>query len=306
MAIPTSRTKERAEIRLNSEKCNGCGLCISVCKDFSIEIKDRKVELAENPLFGCIACGHCMAICPNSAIEIYGRELSPEDMFELPSKEDISSYAQLLALLQRRRSIREFNDKDVESELVDKILMVAKSAPMGLPPSDVNVLVLNGKDKTSAFAKDFSQYLEGMKYMTSNWFLALMRPFIGKENYELFNGFLKPLFHAYTDRMKNGENLINYDAPLAMYFYGTPYSDPADPIVVATYAMIAAESIGLGTCMLGAVHPFIQRGGKAKIFREKHSIYHKSKEGLFVIFGHPKVKYKKGINRTLASITTIK
>lgn len=303
MAIPTSRTNKNAEIKINAELCKGCGLCVSVCKDYSLEIIDKKVHKSSKSMFGCIGCGHCMAICPTGAIEIHGRELSPEDMFELPKKEQIADYSQTLSLLLHRRSIREFKDKNIEPEIIEQILTATRTAPMGLPPSDVNVLIINGKEKSRQFAKDFSEYMEGIKYMTSNWFLTLMRPFWGKENDALFRGFLKPLFSAYIDGMKNGDNHINYDAQLLMYFYATPLADPADPIVAATYAMIAAESLGLGTVMLGAVHPFIQNGSKAKKFREEHKILHKSKEGIFVAFGYPSVKYKKGIKRTFASET---
>jgi nitroreductase len=104
--------------------------------------------------------------------------------------------------------------------------------------------------------------------------------------------------------MKKGVDLVTYDAPLAMYFYGSPYCDPADPIIAATYAMIAGESLGLGTCMLGGIHPMIQSGEKAKKFREKHGIKFPSREGVFVIMGYPKVKYAKGIHRTFASVIT--
>lgn len=134
-------------------------------------------------------------------------------------------------------------------------------------------------------------------------FLTLMRPVWGKETDELFRKFLKPLYRTYTtDGMDKGINNINYDAPLAMYFYGSPYCDPADPIIAATYAMIAAESLGLGTCMLGAVHPFIQSGRKARKFRELHNIRYKSREGLFIAFGYHTSHYHKGIQRTFASI----
>ena len=102
--------------------------------------------------------------------------------------------------------------------------------------------------------------------------------------------------------MKEGENVVTYDAPLAIYFYGSPYCDPADPIVAATYAMIAGESLGLGTCMLGAIHPLIQSGKPAGRFREKYGIRFKSREGIFVIFGYSSVKYSKGITRTFASV----
>ena len=129
--------------------------------------------------------------------------------------------------------------------------------------------------------------------------------FRSKANDELFRGFVKPLFSLYPDNMKNGINVVTYDAPLCMYFYGSPYTDPADPIVAATAAMYAAESLGLGTCMLGAIHPLIQNGKKARAFREKYNIKYTSREGLFLAIGYPAVKYKKGIKRTFASVTTM-
>jgi ferredoxin len=303
MAIPTSRTKESAEIRINSELCNGCGLCVSVCKDFSLVIENNKVVKSKTPCFGCIGCGHCMSICPTGAIGIFGRTLSPDDLFDLPPVADSADYGQLMSLFQRRRSIREFRDQDVGPEIIEKILDAARTVPMGLPPSDVNVLILDTKEKTRKFAEDYCLYLEGMRWFVSKWFLALMRPFWGKANDELFKAFVRPLFRIYTGNMREGINLVNYDAPLEMYFYGSPYTDPADPIVAATAAMYAAESLGLGTCMLGGVHPLIQNGKRAKAFREKYGIRNTSREGLFVIFGYPSVKYKKGINRTLASVT---
>ena len=301
MAIPTSRTNQKAEISIDSEKCTNCGLCASVCKDYSLIMENSLLKISDNPFFGCIGCGHCMAVCPAGAIEIHGRALSPEHLFDLSSIEKAANYEQLSNLLERRRSIREFKDKEVEADLIEKILAAAKTAPMGLPPSDVNVLILDSKIKTRAFAQDFCDYMEGMKWFVSGWFLALMRPFWGKANDEMFRGFIKPVFNVFIDQMKKGNNLVNYDAPLAMYFYGSPYTDPADPIIAATYAMIAAESLGLGTCMLGTVHPLIQNGKKARKFREDHGIKYQSREGLFVVFGHPAVKYRKGIKRTFAS-----
>ncbi len=305
MAIPTSRTNQKAELSIDSEKCTKCGLCVSVCKDFSLVMDKNKVKISDDPLFGCIGCGHCMAVCPTGAIEIHGRTLSPEHLFDLPSFEKAANYEQLSNLLERRRSIREFQANEVEADLIEKILSAAKTAPMGLPPSDVNVLILDSKFKTRAFAKDFCDYLEGMKWFVSGWLLTLMRPLWGKANDGMFRGFIKPVFNVYTERMKDGINLVNYDAPIAMYFYGSPYTDPADPIIAATYAMIAAESLGLGTCMLGTVHPLIQNGKKARKFREDHGIKYTSREGLFVVFGYPAVKYKKGIRRTFASVQTM-
>lgn len=303
MAIPTTRTKENATISIDTERCTGCGKCILVCKDFNFRLENDKAKISNTPVFGCIGCGHCMAICPADAIEITGREISKADLFGLPSKKASADYEQLVALFRRRRSVREFQEQEIPPEIVEKILGAASTAPMGLPPSDVNVLILDSKAKNRQFAADFCNYLNEMKWFVSGWFLMLMKPFWGKANDEMFKGFVKPLFDVYIKNMQAGINLVNYDAPLALYFYGSPYTDPADPIVAATAAMYAGESLGLGTCMLGGIHPLIQNGKKAKIFREKHGIQYPSREGLFVIFGYPTVHYKKGIRRTFASVT---
>jgi len=304
MAIPTSRTNVNGEIKIHQEKCNGCGLCVTICKDFSLKIVNGIAALNEDPLFGCVGCGHCMAVCPTAAIEIFGRELSPADLFDLPGKEMAAGYDQLLNLLKLRRSNREFKIKPVEQNLVNKIIEAASTAPMGIPPSDVNILILDSPQKVRKFSEDFCRYLESMQWFVSKWFLGLMRPFLSRANNELFNKFIRPMFKIYIGNMKMGVDLVTYDAPLAIYFYGSPYADPADPLIAATYAMIAGESLGLGTCMIGGIHPMIQNGKKAKEFREKYGIKYASREGLFVLFGYPKVKFRKGINRSFASVYT--
>jgi nitroreductase len=242
-----------------------------------------------------------MMVCPNGAITINGRCVSDADLTELPPDSEIASFEAELALMRRRRSIREFKDEPVDKALLEKVLEAARTSPMGLPPSDVNVLIFDSKEKVRAFTEDFCAYLEGMKWFVSNWFLALMRPFWGKSNDKIFRDFVRPCLNAYTNSMKKGENIVTYDAPVAMYFYGSPYSDPADPIVAATHAMLAAEALGLGTCMLGAIHPLIQSGRAARRFREKHGIHFASLEGLFVIMGHSAVKYVRSVKRTFAA-----
>ena len=63
---------------------------------------------------------------------------------EIPSKESRATYEQLKSLMLARRSIRDFRDKEVEREVIDKIINAASTSPMGLPPSDVEILVLDG------------------------------------------------------------------------------------------------------------------------------------------------------------------
>ena len=240
-----------------------------------------------------------MAICPEDAILIKGREVASSDFFDLPDREKATGYEQLSALLDRRRSIRKFSNKEIDKETIEKILVAARTAPMGLPPSDVNVMILDSIEKNRAFARDFCEFLGSMQWFVSKWFLAIMRPFWGKVNDEMFRGFIRPMVKLFPRKMREGENVLNYDAPLSMYFYGTPYTDPADPVIAATYAMIAGESLGLGTCMIGSVHPFIQNGKKARLFREKYNIKYQVKGGTDCSLRIPFFKIQKGNPKNL-------
>ncbi len=302
MAIPTTRTHHNGRIEIDKQSCTVCGLCVSVCKDFSLIKTNGSIEINPKPVFGCIGCGHCMAICPTGAIRVTGRETGPDDLFELPDITQAGNFNELLTLMQRRRSIREFRKEAVPDSMIAKILEAATTAPMGLPPSDVSVLVINGIDKNRAFAHDFCELLRKMKWLVSPLALTIMRPVWGKDITAVFRDFVKPLIRVMTQNDEKKINVLSYDAPLSMYFYASPFSDPADPIIAATYAMLTAESLGLGTCMIGSVHPMIQQGKPARDFRKKWNIRHKSREGLIVLFGYPGVKYHKGIRRTFAAI----
>lgn len=303
MAIITSRTNENGKILISYELCNSCGLCVKVCKDFSLIMVNERPVVSDHPLFGCIACGQCMAVCPTRAIEVWGREMSGFHRIDLSQMNDKASYDQLNNLMLGRRSIRDFKDQEVPEELISKIIAAAVSAPMGLPPSDVQLVVFRGKDKVREFSFDVIDYFNKISWLFSNWFSWIWRLF-GKETYEMMKSFGQPLVNFMVDTRKKEENYLLYDAPLAMYFIASPYSDPADPHVTATYAMLAAESLGLGSCMIGSIHPIIQYG--AKKLKKKWHLPAKTPAGIVVVFGYPKYKFKSGIKRSFAEVTYFK
>jgi len=64
-------------IRVNIEKCTGCGTCIDVCPYAAIIIKDDKAFITD----ACTLCGACVESCPEGAIlDERGKEVEkPKD-----------------------------------------------------------------------------------------------------------------------------------------------------------------------------------------------------------------------------------
>ena len=299
MTIKTSRTNEDGRIIINYARCKACGACVTVCKDLDLVIEDGRLAVSRNSFFGCLACGQCAAVCPNEAIHVVGRCAAEDDYVRMPSRGEMADYGQLNSLMLGRRSVRDFKPEEVPNDIAEKIISAASTAPMGIPPSDVGLLVLGGRKKVRQFSFDFIDYAESIKWAFSPFMITLMRPFIGRDNYEAFKSFIIPLFDFLIEGRHKDEDWLLYDAPLAIYFYSLPF---ADPCIAATYAMLAAEALGLGSCMIGTVGPLFKRGG-AKL-KKKYGINPKGKDGIVVIFGYPKFKYHRAIRRTFAEVKT--
>ena len=299
MTIKTKRAQQYARVVIDHDRCDACGLCVAVCKGAPLSMIDGVVQVDQAQFFGCIACGQCMAVCPQDCILVEGRDLSHEDMFPLPQFDFNEAYASLTGLLVHRRSVRNFQDTAVPRELIQQVLDAVSTAPMGIPPSDIAVLVFDNQDAVQRFTADMMVFFQRVKWLFSDAMLRLLRPFMSKENAAMFRGFLAPAIRGILEKYTSGEDLLTYNAPCALYFYTSAIADPADPVIAATYAMLAAESLGLGSCMLGTI-PFCFKYNRK--LRHKYRVPNKSQQGLMLILGYPSIPYQKGIQRRLGAV----
>ena len=62
----------RQIIKIDREKCNGCGLCVAACHEGAIGVKDGKAVLLRDDY--CDGLGNCLPVCPTGAITFENRE----------------------------------------------------------------------------------------------------------------------------------------------------------------------------------------------------------------------------------------
>jgi nitroreductase len=119
-----------------------------------------------------------------------------------------------------------------------------------------------------------------------------------KQSVDLMRTFVLPVAEAIIEERKNGRDLLFYDASCVLLFH-YPMKDTTEPAIACSFTTIAAEGLGLGSCMIGTVAPALQGSRTLKL---KWGIPAANFPSMAMTIGYPSVKFMNSIRRRFATV----
>lgn len=117
---------KRKIIKIDEEKCNGCGLCLPNCPEGALQIIDGKARLVSD--FFCDGLGACIGHCPAGAISIEEREAQVYE--EKKAMENIVKQGEN-TIKAHLKHLKEHNQNEYYNQAVEFLKERGIESPLG-------------------------------------------------------------------------------------------------------------------------------------------------------------------------------
>ncbi len=280
-------------IKVDENKCNGCGRCVKSCPIQLLMIKNEKAIHNERyDHFRCITCQNCEAVCPQNAIMIDGdyrvnrgywkndhlfsgsKTLpapvnSNDRTFQTVNGED--QLTETEKTIYKRRSVRLYKKKQVPREIVGRVLEAGRFAPSAGNNQPWKFIVIQDKaviDKVDILVKKFCRIVM-YATMPHQW---IKKQVPGHKNpvtkpwqkivYQLLLRLRGP--NELDPRALGGINAIVSDPDYHTFFHAPTLiilladrrgigSIDLDTGICGQNMVLAAHALGLGTCYVSLI-----------------------------------------------------
>ncbi len=266
-------------IEIDTAKCIGCGLCVKDCFTRDIEMKGK---MAQSKKIRCIECGHCVAICPTQAINLENYPMSEIIDYEKGAFEIDDN--QFLRALKFRRTIRQFSEKPVEKEKIDKIVEAGRYSPTGGNQQNVSYCVVRDDiDALRTMSIDAlynmaSQTDEEKRKMNISWYADLWK---------------QMHFEYYSDNRKDG---LFFDAGTVILVLSKSIHNAC---IAAAHMETMIYAQGLGMLYSGF---FTRAVATSKEIKAYLGINQGQEVVACLVIGYPSVNYQRTVPRKKAEI----
>jgi len=266
------------QFSVDATKCISCNQCVKDCPCGVIQNPDGKIPFvtAESTL-NCIACQHCLAVCPTGALSIFG--VKPEECLTLDD-DFLPTLTQQSLLLRGRRTVRQFEQTNVESGIIRDLLATVANCPTGCNDQSLTFTVIDEIAVMHRLRERIAELLE----------------------LELKAGRLDPasfLAAGLQNYRKNGIDDFFRGAPHALIVSAGPTATcPVEDVNIAlSYFELLANTAKLGTLWCGMLKFALET-----LPELKKALQLDGQQYFYpVLFGTPVVRYHRTVKRDHAA-----
>jgi ferredoxin len=246
-----NKVLETPTIKVNPGTCSKCDLCTKICPTRifkSVNGSEKETTHTEE----CVLCGQCICGCPTNSIIHSG--FNSENFKRIKNKRPVTPES-AFEFLSQRRSVRNYNGITPPIELLKKIVEIAGFAP-GSPHHRVGwvreITIVTGKDNMKIIRDMTAEYIHKMIRILDSWYLKAVANFSDQARAGLG---VVPDLQMRLDNYKQGNDLIIYNAPAAIFFHAPVLSSTpqTDCDTALQLVQLYAESFGLATCWNGLI-----------------------------------------------------
>ncbi|MGD9056159.1 MAG: nitroreductase family protein [Desulfobacterales bacterium] len=241
---------------IDAEKCNGCELCVKVCPSNTISMQDGKARVTGDR---SLQCGHCMAVCPVDAVRvdaIDSHSLS-FDNFDLKNRwlphGDFDT-DRLVQLMASRRSCRNYTDQVVDRSILEDLVKIGTTAPSSTNCQKWTFTVLPDRSAVNAFGQRIGLFFKKLNRLAEKRLICKALKLIGKP---ALDNYYREFYQSVKEGLKAYElherDLLFHGAPALIVVATRPGGSGRmeDALLATQNILLAAHSMGLGTCLIG-------------------------------------------------------
>jgi len=262
---------------IDLEKCKGCGYCVRICPLGALRVKNKKavaepwMKMGDNLYPSCFGCRDCTAVCPEGAITVEGAMVIEEGYYKSqypqrpiklpeplgeskPMNKDMDGATEVERVIYRRRSNRIFKKDPVPSEMIDRLLEAGRYAPTAGNSQTVKYIVVNDKAVIDEIKDGIMPVLTLLadNYRRKNFFIRTAMSWYGLKKPGDMD--IRPIYAVAALNAPGSKLHLFHHAPTLIIVLGDRRSVSdyrLDCGIAAQNIVLAAHSLGLGTCYVG-------------------------------------------------------
>lgn len=254
---------------MDADLCAGCGLCLRVCPSGTLSLLEGKARVTGER---CLGCGHCQAVCPTGAARVEGlkelefRTFSPDRSWLPPGQADP---AQLLRLMQSRRSCRNYRERPVPRQLLEDLAAAGQAAPSGTNSQLWTFTILPTRAAVLALGRRVGDFFADLNRLAAKAWLRRGLKLLGRPQLEAYHrDHHQSVAQALEEWRNTGRERLFHGAPAVILVGSRPGgSCPAEDALLASQnILLAAHALGLGTCLVGFAVEALKRRPAIKAY----------------------------------------